>query len=125
MIRVTENEIKVNERQAEALSRALTGQSWSNFPAIIQGFKVRGIPEDQILPRENVFTYQAWRALGRQVRKGEHGVKVVTFIQRDKKKTEDSETDEVKSRTYSVPRTVSVFHISQTDQREGAQHAAI
>ena len=124
MIRVTENESKVNERQAEALSRAITGQSWSNFPAIIQGFKARGIPEDQILPRENVFTYQAWRALGRQVRKGEHGVKVVTFIKRDKK-TEDSKTGEVKLQTYSMPRTVSVFHISQTDKREGVQNAAV
>ena len=121
---LTENRCKVNERQTEALSRALTGQSWSNFPAIIQGFMARGIPEDQILPRENVFTYQAWRALGRQVRKGEHGVKVVTFIQRDKK-TEDTETGEVKLQTYSMPRTVSVFHISQTDAREGVQHAAI
>jgi hypothetical protein len=27
-----------------------------------------------------VFTYHAWRALGRQVRRGEHGVKVVTFV---------------------------------------------
>ena len=119
----THEQVK-NERQAEALSRALTGQSWSNFPAIIQGFKARGISEDQILPRENVFTYQAWRALGRQVRKGEHGVKVVTFIKRDKK-TEDTETGEVKLQTYSVPRTVSVFHISQTDKREGGQNAAI
>ena len=121
---LTENKSKVNERQAEALSRALTGQSWSNFPAIIQGFTARGIPEDQILPRENVFTYQAWKALGRQVRKGEHGVKVITFIQRDKK-TKDTETDEVKIQTYSVPRTVSVFHISQTDTKEGVQNAAI
>ncbi len=118
MLTVTENKGKVNERQAEALSRALTGQSWSNFPAIIQGFKARGIPEDQISPRENVFTYQAWRALGRQVRKGEHGVKVVTFIKRDKK-TKDRETGETKLEVVSMPRTVSVFHLSQTDKREG------
>ena len=124
MITVAENTSKVNERQTEALSRALTGQSWSNFPAIIQGFMARGIPEDQILPRENVFTYQAWKALGRQVRKGEHGVKVVTFVKRDKK-VKDTETDEVKIQTYSMPRTVSVFHISQTDDRKGVQNAAI
>ncbi len=126
MIRVAENQSKSKskERQAEALSRAITGQSWSNFPAIIQGFTARGIPEDQILPRENVFTYQAWRALGRQVRKGEHGVKVITFIQRDKK-VKDTEADEVKLQIYSVPSTVSVFHISQTDAKEGVQHAAI
>ena len=121
---LTENKGKVNERQAEALSRALTGQSWSNFPAIIQGFKARGIPEDQILPRENVFTYQAWKELGRQVRKGKHGIKVVNFIKRDKK-VKDTGTDEVKIKTYSMPRTVSVFHISQTDEREGVQNAAI
>ena len=121
---LTENRSKINEKQTEALSRALTGQSWSNFPAIIQGFKARGIPEDQISPRENVFTYQAWKALGRQVRKGEHGVKVITFIKRDKK-TKDTKTGEVKLQTYSMPRTVSVFHISQTDKREGAQNAAI
>ena len=121
---LTETESKVNERQTEALSRALTSQSWSNYPAIIQGFKARGIPEEQIQPRENIFTYQAWRALGRQVRKGEHGVKVVTFIQRDKK-TEDKETGKINFETYSVPRSVSVFHISQTDSREGVQNAAI
>lgn len=124
MIRVAENKSNVNERQAEALSRALTGQSWSNFPAIIQGFIARGIPESEILPRENVFTYQAWKALGRQVRKGEHGIKVVTFIKRDKK-VKDTETYEIKIQTYSMPRTVSVFHISQTDEREGVQNAAI
>ena len=121
---LTKTESKVNERQTEALSRALTGQSWSNYPAIIQGFKARGIPEAQISPRENVFTYQAWKALGRQVRKGEHGVKVVTFIKRDKK-SKDRETGETKLEIVSMPRTVSVFHISQTDSREGAQNAAI
>ena len=117
MVTVTKNESKVNDKQAEALSRAITGQSWSNYPAIIQGFMARGIPEEQIQPRENVFTYQAWRALGRQVRKGEHGVKVITYVQRDKK-TEDPETKEVKVESYSIPRMVSVFHISQTDKRE-------
>ena len=51
MTTVTENPKQVkSEKQAEALSRALTGQSWSNFPAIIQGFTSRGIPEDQIEP---------------------------------------------------------------------------
>ena len=118
MISIAEKQSKVNERQAESLSRAIHGQTMSNYPAIIDGFTNRGIPEDQIKPRENVFTYQAWKALGRQVRKGEHGVKVITFIKRDKK-TEDPETGEVKFQTYSMPRTVSVFHISQTDVIKG------
>src|SRR4029079_14804718 len=67
------------EMQQEALSRAIGGQALTNWPAIIHGFAAKGIPESDIRPRENVFTYHAGRAVGRQVRRGEHGVKVVTF----------------------------------------------
>jgi hypothetical protein len=35
----------------------------SNYPTIYGGFKEKGIPESEIKPRENVFTYKAWRAL--------------------------------------------------------------
>jgi hypothetical protein len=67
--------------QQEALSRAVGGQSLGNWPTIIAGLVAKGIPADDVRPRENVFTYHAWRALGRQVRRGEHGVKVVTFVE--------------------------------------------
>jgi hypothetical protein len=63
------------EMQNEALTRASSRQSLSNWPAIFAGFMAKGIPETDIKPRENVFTYHAWQALGRQVRRGEHGVK--------------------------------------------------
>lgn len=102
------------EIQHEALTRAVTGQSFSNFPAIIEGFLSKGIPEDQIKPRENVFSFQAWRALGRHVKRGEHGVKVATV--RDFRKTViDKETGERKDEAYSVPWSATVFHISQTE----------
>ena len=99
-----------NEIQQEALSRARNGMAWSNYPIIIRGFMVKGIPESEIKPRENVFTFQAWRALGRTVRKGEHGIKVCTFLHMEK---EDKETGEKKA--YSRPWATTVFHISQTD----------
>ncbi len=105
------------EIQNEALTRAVTGQSGRNYSAIFRGFTSRGIPEDEINPRENVFTYQAWRALGRQVRKGEHGIKICTFIPMDSKET-DPDTGEVKIKTSSRPRTTTVFHVSQTDEIE-------
>ena len=38
-------------------------------------FRAAGIPESDIRPRENVFTYHAWRALGRQVRRESTGSK--------------------------------------------------
>src|SRR3974390_1837585 len=75
--------------QGEALSRAAQGQSLTNWPAIFAGFTAKGIPEADIKPRENVFTYHAWRALGRQVRKGEHGVKAVTFVSTKGKEDKD------------------------------------
>src|SRR6516162_1927535 len=81
-----------DEIQQEALSRAVGNQSLTNWPAIFQGFIAKGIPEHEIKPRENVFTYHAWRALGRQVRRGEHGVKVTTWVA-CKGKGESEDTD--------------------------------
>jgi hypothetical protein len=100
--------------QVEALSRAVNGLSLANYPSIFGGFMAKGIPQPEIRPRENVFTYQAWRALGRQVRRGEHGVKVVTFIECNK---EDKETGE--KQAFRRPWTTTVFHVSQTDPIEG------
>ncbi len=109
------------QMQQEALSRAVSGQALTNWPAILAGFTAMGIPEGAIRPRENVFTYHAWRALGRQVRRGEHGVKVVTFvvIDRDGAQSTDNEQGESKADKRKArgrrPWTATVFHISQTD----------
>jgi hypothetical protein len=102
------------QMQQEALGRAREGQSWSNYPAIFQGFLAKGIPESEILPRENIFTYHAWRALGRQVRRGEHGVKVTTWIPTERKER-DSATGEERVTTGRICHTAVVFHVSQTD----------
>lgn len=99
------------EQQAQSLANAVGNQSIMNYATIFNEFMARGIPESAIEPRVNVFTYNAWLALGRQVRKGEHGVKVVTFVPMSK---DDKETGE-KSR-WRAPRTTTVFHISQTDE---------
>jgi hypothetical protein len=111
-----------DEIQQEALSRAASGQSLANWPVILAGFMAKGIPEDDIRPRENVFTYHAWRALGRQVRRGEHGVKVSTFVSvkgKDEGTREDCDgvIDEAQARRggFRRPWTATVFHLSQTD----------
>src|SRR5215813_7102002 len=103
------------EQQQEALGRAVSGQTMTNWPAIFAGFMAKGIPENDIRPRENVFTYNAWKALGRQVRRGEHGVKVCTFVPMTKKEN-DPDTGEEKSVPIGKRAwTATVFHISQTD----------
>jgi len=95
----------------EALERATQGLSMANYPAIYEGLLEKGIPEAEIKPRVNVLTYKAWLAVGRQVRRGEHGVKVVTWIAMTKKDKKTGETLE----TFKRPRRATVFHISQTD----------
>lgn len=100
------------ELQSRALAKARSGQSTCNYRAIVDGFMEMGIAQELILPRVNVLTFHAWKALGRSVSKGQHGVKVITFIKMNKAETEN---DSTKSR--SMPRATTVFHISQTEQR--------
>ena len=102
----------------EAYSRATSGQSLMNYPAIYQGFIELGIPESEIRPRENVLTFWAWKAAGRRVRKGVHGVKACTFVPVAGKVAADStptSEDGKRKHGFSMPRTVTVFHISQTE----------
>ena len=105
-------QIAVSAAGLESLKRAVSGQSFTNFPAIFSGFAAKGIPESEIKPRENVFTFQAWKALGRIVRRGEHGVRITTFIE-SKSKQVDPDTGEPK--LTRRPWTTTVFHISQTE----------
>ena len=103
-----------NAREAESLNRATQGTSVTNYPAIYQGFIDKGIPENDIKPRENVFTYPAWRAQGRQVRKGEKGVRVITIIDTEEK-TINKKTGKEEVKVSHYPRRTTVFHISQTE----------
>lgn len=91
--------------QAEALQRATTSQSFANYPAIIEGFAARGIPPEQIRPRENVFTFNAWRQLSRTVKKGEKGVQITTWIPVEKN-----------GEKFVRPKLTTVFHITQTQE---------
>ena len=98
--------------QQQALSNARNGVSLANYATIFQGLSEKGIAETDIQPRVNVFTFHAWKALGRQVRKGEHGVKVCTYVPMDKVVEDNGER---KVECWKAPRMTTVFHISQTD----------
>ena len=99
--------------QRDALSRARTGQSLSNYPAIYQGFMAKEIQESEIEPRVNVFTFAAWKAQGRVVRKGEHGVRVLTYVPIPEKV--DS-AGKVTRKAARRPKSSTVFHVSQTKE---------
>lgn len=93
-------------QQTESLNRAKNGDSLLNYPSIMTGFMAKGINANDIIPRVNVFTYNAWKALGRQVSKGQHGVKVVTYIDTH---------DKVTGNPTKLCRSSTVFHLSQTE----------
>ena len=101
------------EQRAEGLDRAQNGTSTRNYADIIAGFEAMGIPTAEIQPRVNVFKYNDWRELGRQVRKGEHGVKVQTWIVCKSKENAEGERD-----TYKRAKQATVFHITQTDPKD-------
>jgi len=75
---------------------------------------------DDVKPRENVFTFNAWKALGRSVKKGEHGVKVVVFVEMSGE-VRDPSTGETERKGFRAPRTTTVFHISQTEATTEAE----
>lgn len=97
--------------EREALQRAREGFSVANEAAIVEGFTNRGIPESDIRPRVNVLTFHAWRALGRQVRKGEKSVRIPTWVPITQDDPETGESKVVGKR----PKMAYVFHVSQTD----------
>ncbi|MDP4573455.1 DUF3560 domain-containing protein, partial [Pseudomonas sp. LPH60] len=101
---------RLAEVQRMALESALTNTSVANYQPIFDGFEAKGIEASEILPRVNVFTFNAWKALGRVVKKGERGVKIVTVIPCTKKDATTGEEVSVKK-----VKTTTVFHISQTE----------
>ncbi len=102
--------IELDDETRAAIQRAENGDSLANYQAIFEGFEAKGIPTDDIHPRENVFTYRVWQAKGRQVQKGQKGVKVVTVREYVKG-----------GETKRAPKTATVFHISQTEALEGGE----
>jgi antirestriction protein ArdC len=59
-----------------------------------------------------VLTFQAWRAVGRHVRRGEDGVRVTTWI--DVAETRD-DAGNVARKAGRRPWSAVVFHVSQTE----------
>ena len=84
-----------------------TSKDTENCSIVKSEFLDRGLSEEDIQPKENVFTYRKWQELGRQVKKGEKGVKISWLAPMNRK-----EGDE---RTGMRHLTRSVFHISQTE----------
>lgn len=95
---------------ASALARARNGNPCANDTRVLAAFVARGLPVKDVNPRVNVLTYRAWRALGRQVAKGEHGVRLTTWLSTPE---ERDKSGKVTRRKGKRPRAAYVFHESQ------------
>ena len=111
MTSLAESRRTTKETPVESLARIQEGFS-KNDALVVALFAARGIAPAEIEPRENVLTYRAWQAKGRQVCKGEKSVKISTFIPIDAKI--DPATGKVLEPASSRPWTAAVFHVSQT-----------
>jgi antirestriction protein ArdC len=89
-----------------ALNRAQNGETCANDLLIIAEYAARGVDAH---PRVDVFTYSAWQALDRHVKKGEHGVHVAAYATRIEEKPDGTQEE------HSFPTSATVFHISQTE----------
>lgn len=103
------------QTRREALDRAENGASERNYDALFAGFEALGISPDIVIPRENVFTYRAWQALGRQVKKGAKGVQLPEVFIPVTKKDEDHPNSEKKKQRFMRMKSPFVFHSSQTE----------
>ncbi len=111
MSSVSESPRTAKETPAEALARIQAGFS-KNDALVVALFAARGIDPAAIEPRENVLTYRAWQAKGRQVCRGERSVRITTYIPIDAKL--DPVTGKVIEPASTRPWTAAVFHVSQT-----------
>ena len=107
-----------DDRNNEALSNGTRFVPNSNDGPVTLEFKARGIPVEDIhtfAPDQNVFTYNAWQAQGRQVRKGETSVRCTVWIPVVVKSKDPDKPDKTRSRMHNA----CLFHISQTDEIDG------
>lgn len=105
------------ELAREQLNRARASSSQMNDALVIASFAARGIDPETITPRINVLPFNAWRALGRHVRRGEHGVKVpvVIVVAGSDSATDTPDSTETPNEGRKLFASATVFHVSQTE----------
>lgn len=122
--------VEEKREQAEALHASIAQQvealrsseQWRRFLDFAQSFHAYSLNNlllilSQCPEASYVAGFRAWQGKGRQVRKGERGIRIFGYS--TKKITEEDENgDEVEKSITRFP-VLSVFDISQTDQIEG------
>ncbi|HEV8670989.1 MAG TPA: ArdC family protein [Candidatus Limnocylindria bacterium] len=93
-------------------ARSFDGYSIANAIAVKTALAERGCACE---PYEDVFTFNRWRAQGRIVRRGEHGIRLTVYITA-MRAGEDADGVVDEPRAYRMPKTSHVFCRCQTDE---------
>ncbi|KQV07087.1 ArdC-like ssDNA-binding domain-containing protein [Leifsonia sp. Root112D2] len=117
--------------QAEALHASITDQvdalrntdQWKRFLGFAQSFHAYSLNNLLLILSQRpdattVAGFRAWQAKGRQVRKGETGIRI--FGYRQQKLIEEDENGDDIEKTITRYPILTVFDIEQTDPIEGA-----
>ncbi|AWB88129.1 ArdC-like ssDNA-binding domain-containing protein [Mycetocola zhujimingii] len=124
--------LEEKKAQAEALHNSISEQveqlrnsdRWTAFLDFAQAFHAYSLNNVLLILAQkpdasHVAGFRKWQALGRQVRKGEAGIRIFGYS--TKKITEEDENgDEVEKSVARFP-VLSVFDIGQTDLIDGAE----
>lgn len=100
-------------RAARALLTSDGWRKWAETRATFHDYSLNNcmLIAMQCPEATHVAGFKAWKQLGRQVRKGEHSIKIMAPMVVKQRDDNGEETDE----TITLFRAVSVFDISQTD----------
>lgn len=101
------------ERAARALLTSDGWRRWAETRASFHDYSACNcmLIATQCPEAKQVAGFKAWQQLGRQVRKGEHAIRIMAPMVVKRRDERDEEADE----TITLFRAVSVFDVSQTD----------
>ena len=130
--RAPRKSIEEKKAQAEALHASITEQvdalrntgQWQRFLDFAQSFHAYSLGNlllilSQCPDATAVAGFRAWQAKGRQVRKGERGIRI--FGYRQQKVTKEDENGEEVEKSITRFPVLSVFDIGQTEPIEGEE----
>ena len=105
----------IHAQLSEQIADLVDGDAWQAMLATAAKFHRYSLNNLMLIARQNpdatrVAGYGAWRKLGRQVRKGEKGIRILAPARYKSRDAEGTETWQVRGFTV-----VSVFDVSQTD----------
>ena len=105
----------MTQKMTETQARTFDGHSTANETIVLMELAAKGCTSCE--PYKDIFTYRRWQAQGFQVQKGEHGIKLTTYIPIHK--TDD---DGKQVQTGRRPRTTTVFCACQVKPIEEKAH---